>query len=206
MQLADVAGADPVSGVPVAVGRRRVRRRRWPSRSQNRRRSRCSHNPSARASRWRSRPAATPGPGGRPVRGAVHRGPRTLHVSRAEREAFIAALHAVATGPAGPQKLPPALVVAAVRADFLGRLIAYPPLKAALDAGLFTVGPMSEAELRLAMTGPAAKAGLAVESALVEAVIAELREGAECWSGQWGAATDVAGDGRHLGTSARAAS
>ena len=99
-------------------------------------------------------------------------------VGRAEREAFIAALHAAATCPAGPQKLPPALVVAAVRADFLGRLIAYPPLKAALDAGLFTVGPMSEAELRLAMTGPAAEAGLAVEPALVEAVIAELREGA----------------------------
>ena len=99
-------------------------------------------------------------------------------VGRAEREAFIAALHAVATCPAGPQKLPPALVVAAVRADFLGRLIAYPPLKAALDAGLFTVGPMSEAELRLAMTGPAAEAGLAVEPVLVEAVIAELREGA----------------------------
>ena len=65
-----------------------------------------------------------------------------------------------------------------MRADFLGRLIAYPPLKAALDAGLFTVGPMSEAELRLAMTGPAAEAGLAVEPALVEAVIADLREGA----------------------------
>jgi transcriptional regulator with XRE-family HTH domain len=98
-------------------------------------------------------------------------------VGRAEREAFIAALRAVATGPAGPQHLPPALVVAAVRADFLGRLIAYPPLKAALDAGPFTVGPMSEAELRLAMTGPAAETGLAVEPALVEAVIAELREG-----------------------------
>jgi WD40 repeat protein/transcriptional regulator with XRE-family HTH domain len=96
---------------------------------------------------------------------------------RAEREAFIVALHAVATCPAGPWKLPPALVVAAVRADFLGRLIAYPPLKAALDAGLFTVGPMSEAELRLAITGPAAEADLAVEPALVEAVIAELCEG-----------------------------
>ena len=69
-------------------------------------------------------------------------------------------------------------MVAAVRADFLGRLIAYPPLKAALDAGPFTVGPMSEAELRLAVTGPAAEAGLAVEPAVVEAVIAELREGA----------------------------
>ena len=51
-------------------------------------------------------------------------------------------------------------------------------MKAALDAGPFTVGPMSEAELRLAMTGPAAEAGLAVEPAVVEAVIAELREGA----------------------------
>ena len=93
-----------------------------------------------------------------------------------EREAFIAALHAAATVPAGPHERPRALVVAAVRADFLGRLIAYPPLKAALETGLFTVGPMSEAELRLAVTGPAAEAGLAVEPALVETVIAELRE------------------------------
>ncbi len=97
---------------------------------------------------------------------------------QAEREAFIAALHAAATVPVGRQNLPRALVVAAIRADFLGRVIAYPPLRAVMDAGLFTVGPMSEAELRLAMTGPAAEAGLAVEPALVEAVISELREGA----------------------------
>jgi transcriptional regulator with XRE-family HTH domain len=102
-------------------------------------------------------------------------------VGRVEREAFVAALHAAAAVPAGPRKLPQALAVAVVRADFLGRLIASPPLKAALDAGPFTVGPMSEAELRLAMTGPAAEAGLTVEPALVEAVIAELREGA--WGG-----------------------
>ena len=82
---------------------------------------------------------------------------------RAERQAFIAALHAMAAVPAGPDKVPSALVVVAVRADFLGQIIAYPPLKAALDAGPFTVGPMSEAELRLAITGPAAEAGLAVE-------------------------------------------
>src|SRR5580692_6414915 len=91
-------------------------------------------------------------------------------------EAFIAALHAAATIPVGPHGLPPAVVIAAVRADYLGRLIAYPPLKAALDAGPFTVGPMSEAELRLAVTGPAAEAGLVVEPAVVEAVIAELRD------------------------------
>ena len=90
-------------------------------------------------------------------------------------------------------------MVAAVRADYLGRLIAYPPLQAALDAGLFTVGPMSEAEVRLAVTGPAAEAGLAVEPAVVEAVIAELR--GEGWrAGRRGAAADVAGDGRDLGT------
>ncbi len=102
----------------------------------------------------------------------------TASVGQAEREAFIAALQAMATVPAS-RKLPPALVVAAVRADFLGRLIAYPPLRSALDAGPFTVGPMTEAELRLALTGPAAEAGLAGEPALVEAVIAELRAGAE---------------------------
>ncbi len=94
----------------------------------------------------------------------------------AGRRAFVTALHAAATIPAGPQGVPPALVVAAVRADYLGRLIAYPPLKAALDAGLFTVGPMSESELRLAVTGPAAEAGLVVEPVVVEAVIAELHD------------------------------
>ncbi len=96
-------------------------------------------------------------------------------VDTAERDAFVAALHAMATLPAGPRTAPPALVVAAVRADYLGRLIAYPPLKATLDAGLFTVGPMSEAELRLAVTGPAAEAGLVVAPDMVEAVVAELR-------------------------------
>ena len=94
----------------------------------------------------------------------------------AERRAFVTALHAAATFPAGPRGVPAALVVAVVRADYLGRLIAFPPLKAALDAGLFTVGPMSEAELRLAVTGPAAEAGLVVEPAVVEAVIAELHD------------------------------
>ena len=92
-----------------------------------------------------------------------------------ERTAFVTALHAAATVPAGPGRLPSALVVVVVRADYLGHLIADPRLKAALDAGPFTVGPMSEAELRLAVTGPAAEAGLVVEPAVVEAVISELR-------------------------------
>ena len=135
--------------------------------------------------------SADPGPG-RPSDAAADTPPRLVLVvdqfeelftagggadaGRVEREAFIAALHAAATVPVGPHKRPAALVIAAVRADFLGHLIAYPALKAALDAGPFTAGPMSEAELRLAVTGPAAEAGLTVEPALVETVIAELRE------------------------------
>ena len=99
------------------------------------------------------------------------------------------------------QNLQPALVVAAIRADFLGRVIAYPPLRAVMDAGLFTVGPMSEAELRLAMTGPAAEAGgWPVEPGLVEAVISELRDRGRGRAGQRRVAADVSGDGRYLGT------
>ena len=55
--------------------------------------------------------------------------------SRADREAFITALHAAATAPVGLQKVPGALVVVAVRADFLGRLIDYP----SLNGGLLTL-------------------------------------------------------------------
>jgi hypothetical protein len=101
-------------------------------------------------------------------------GPNT-DTAQLEREAFIAALHAAATATARSQKIPGALVIAAVRADYLGRLIDYPPLKGAVDIGPFTVGPMTEAELRLAITGPAAEAGLTVEAPLVDTVISELR-------------------------------
>ena len=173
MVLAEVAGADPVSvyrslraapgEAPMLAGQ------------------------AARAAAGRG---ADPGPGG-PAASAAG-APRLVLVvdqfeelftagadgdaGSAEREAFVTALHAAATVPAGPRGVPAALVVAAVRADYLGRLIAFPALKAALEAGPFTVGPMSEAELRLAVTGPAAEAGLVVEPAVVEAVIAELRD------------------------------
>jgi len=175
MQLADVAGADPVSvyrsllaapdEAPMLV---------------------------EQAVRTATGRGPLPGPGG-PANAAACAAPRLVLVvdqfeelftaggdgdaGQVEREAFITALGAAATVPRGQQALPPALVVVAVRVDFLGRLVAYPLLKAALEAGPFMVGPMSEAELRLAVTGPAAEADLTVEPALVEAVIAELREG-----------------------------
>ena len=174
MALAEMAGADPVSvyrSLRAAPGEAPML--------------------AEQAARTATGRGADPGPGG-PAGAAAGAPPRLVlvvdqfeevftagqdgDVDAVEREAFITALHAAAAIPAGSHSLPPALVVAAVRADYLGRLIAFAPLKAALDAGPFTVGPMSEAELRLAVTGPAAEAGLVVEPAVVQAVIAELRD------------------------------
>jgi hypothetical protein len=98
---------------------------------------------------------------------------------RTQREAFVKALRAAAAVPAGPPGVPGALVVVAVRGDFLDQTIRYAPLEAAVQASPFTVGPMSEAELRQAITGPAAEAGLDAKPDLVDTVISELRERAD---------------------------
>ena len=57
--------------------------------------------------------------------------------------------------PAGPEQEPPVLVVVAVRGDFGDRCAAVPELVGALQDGQFVVGPMTESELRVAITGPA---------------------------------------------------
>ncbi|WP_406117983.1 PQQ-binding-like beta-propeller repeat protein [Streptomyces anulatus] len=93
---------------------------------------------------------------------------------REERAAFFAALQA-ATTPAEPGGLPGAMVVAAVRGDFLDQALRFPLLAEAIDAEVFAITPMSEAELRSAVTGPAAEAGLGVDEAVVDAVVAEVR-------------------------------
>ncbi|HET8682364.1 MAG TPA: hypothetical protein VFM54_10890 [Micromonosporaceae bacterium] len=93
----------------------------------------------------------------------------------AHRSAFVDALHAAASIPVQPGGAPAALVVVGIRADFLDRAMAYSPLREAIQAGPFAVGPMSEAELRLAVTGPAAEAGVRVEPALTEVILADLR-------------------------------
>ena len=51
-------------------------------------------------------------------------------VGRVEREAFVAALHAAATVPVGPRKLPSALVVAAARRHHLVKAVFAPLLPA----------------------------------------------------------------------------
>ncbi|MEV4379307.1 AAA family ATPase [Streptosporangium sp. NPDC049644] len=85
----------------------------------------------------------------------------------AERSAFLAALGAIAE-PAT------ALVILAVRGDFVDRCAAHPLLAAALRRGPFIVGPMSGTELRRVITGPADAAGLTLEPGLVDVILAEL--------------------------------
>ncbi|MEU6741923.1 WD40 repeat domain-containing protein [Streptosporangium sandarakinum] len=93
----------------------------------------------------------------------------------AEREAFIAALHAAATASGGPHGAAAALVVLAVRGDVVDRCAAHPRLAAALRDGAFVVGPMTGPDLRRAITGPADAAGLAIEPGLVDVILSELR-------------------------------
>jgi WD40 repeat protein len=95
----------------------------------------------------------------------------------AERRAFIAALHAAATSPAGPECEPAALVVIAVRGDFWDTCAAYPELADALQDNQFVVGAMTEGDLRLTITGPAEAAGLGIDPALVDTIVGEVGAG-----------------------------
>ena len=95
-----------------------------------------------------------------------------------ERAAFIDAVCAAAARPAGPRGEPPALAVIAVRGDYWDRCAAYPGLVRAMQHDQVVVGPMTDAELRRAITGPAEASGLTVEPDLVEAILADLRSAA----------------------------
>jgi len=70
---------------------------------------------------------------------------------------------------------PPVLVVIAVRGDYWDRCAAYPWLVRAMQRGQFVVGPMTEADLRRVITGPAAASGLRVETGLVDVILSDLR-------------------------------
>ncbi|WP_344051159.1 hypothetical protein [Planotetraspora silvatica] len=93
----------------------------------------------------------------------------------AERVAFITALDAMATIPAGPDGAPAALVLIAVRGDYIDRCARHPQLATALRDGPFVLGPMSETELRIAIARPAASAALEIEPGLVDTLLGELR-------------------------------
>jgi transcriptional regulator with XRE-family HTH domain len=93
----------------------------------------------------------------------------------ATRQAFITALCSAATNPVGSGLEPPALVVIAVRGDFWDRCAAVPELVSPLQDGQFVVGPMTESELRVAITGPAEAAGLRIDPALTDTILGDLR-------------------------------
>ncbi len=93
----------------------------------------------------------------------------------AGRQAFITALSAAATCPVGPRQEPSALVVIAVRGDFWDRCAAYRELADALQDGQFVIRPMSEFDLRLAITGPAVAAGLLIEPTLTDTILSDLQ-------------------------------
>ena len=93
---------------------------------------------------------------------------------QAAQQAFIAALCAAATGPSGPRGEPPALVVIAVRGDFWARCAAHSGLARMMQDGMFVVGPMTGPEMRQAITGPAAAAGLEIDANLADIILADL--------------------------------
>lgn len=88
----------------------------------------------------------------------------TLCADPAERELFATAL--ASSGPA--------LVVLAVRSDFFPQCTSLRPLLPALAAGPAVVSPLGVGELRSAVVGPAERAGLELESGLVELLLTEL--------------------------------
>ncbi|WP_073483970.1 WD40 repeat domain-containing protein [Streptoalloteichus hindustanus] len=91
----------------------------------------------------------------------------TQSADQRQRRSFVAELTRVAA-----EGTP---VVAAVRADFYPMCAALPELAELLNGNQVLVGPMSEAELRLAIRGPAGAVGLTIEPELVERLLGDLR-------------------------------
>ncbi|WP_210572361.1 helix-turn-helix domain-containing protein [Streptomyces sp. GESEQ-4] len=81
---------------------------------------------------------------------------------------------------------PAVLVVLGLRADFYGRCLEHPGLAAALRAAPFLLEPMTEAELRQAVTEPAEEAGLVVDDSLVEVLLHELGAFSTPWAREGG--------------------
>ncbi|HEX5287631.1 MAG TPA: hypothetical protein VFX25_02075, partial [Streptosporangiaceae bacterium] len=78
-----------------------------------------------------------------------------------------------AARPAGPRGEPPARVVIAVRGDYWDQCATLPQLVGAMERDQLVVGPMPDAGLRRAITGPAEACGLRVESTLIDAMVAD---------------------------------
>jgi WD40 repeat protein/class 3 adenylate cyclase len=87
-----------------------------------------------------------------------------------ERAAFLDRLVELAGDPEG------CVVVATIRADYIGHCAPYLELADLLASNLMLVGPMTPDELRRAIELPARQVGLRVESALGDALVDEVGE------------------------------
>src|SRR5664279_5074540 len=65
-------------------------------------------------------------------------------------------------------------MVICLRADHVGRLAEYPDVARLVERGLYLLGPMDEAGLKAAITGPAESAGLLLEPGLVDLLVREV--------------------------------
>jgi WD40 repeat protein/DNA-binding SARP family transcriptional activator len=65
-------------------------------------------------------------------------------------------------------------LVLTLRADRLGELSSHPDFARLVEQGLYLLGPMTEPELRRAIEGPAAQAGLRLEPGLVDLLVREV--------------------------------
>ena len=93
----------------------------------------------------------------------------TVCTDEAEQAAFLGALAETANDPEGR-----VTTVVAIRADLYGRCAEDPTLAALLGTNHVLVGPMSADEYRRAIEQPALRVGVHVESALTEALVAEV--------------------------------
>lgn len=97
----------------------------------------------------------------------------TLCSDEADRRTFIQLLHA-ACAPSDTGDPAPALVVLGIRADFYEQCLGYPELADALQYRHMVLGPLTTAELRDAVTGPAKAVGLELEPGLAELIVREV--------------------------------
>ena len=65
-------------------------------------------------------------------------------------------------------------LVVTLRADRLGELAPHPDFARLVEGGLYLLGPMTEPDLRRAIEGPAAQAGLRLEPGLVDLLVREV--------------------------------
>lgn len=97
----------------------------------------------------------------------------TLCADETDRHAFVRLLQAACT-PGGPGEPAPVLVALGVRADFYEQCLRYPELADALQHRHMVLGPLTTAELREAVTGPAKAVGMELEPGLAELIVREV--------------------------------